>query len=720
MKRKSRAPKDPRTVISDLIARKEHARAIAFLRGRFKGRSPGPRLRLELADVLVLAGKGEEAVPILMEVTEELLAHGNVATAMATLKKVEQIDPEASRLEKRVASLLGQKPAPPVPPPEPSPPEPARGDERAKTQPVDPEVSRRLAEPSVQRDDDESDTAPVILPPEPAALGGANDAAAGSASDAATGPGEVGDRIRTVFRRFLATLPGGVAESASAAAQVESVRVAPPEPEASAVTAPDSGGESSSVMSAEDFRTELLNLVHDLAQSRPAPPASAQDPEFPVAATVAGSPLFRDLSPAELTAVLRGLRLHRFEGGDIILTEGERGDSVYIVAKGIVRVWVRNPEGRNFPVGEVGEGDFFGEIGSLSGRPRSATVTAAGRCELLEIDKAGLDRLAHEHPRAREVLEELYIRRASSPEAAAVRAVPLVMSDDQRRAVAALEALFGESRWDPRIRLRLAAVLLRAGKYEDTIPILVHLADDLARQGYPEKAIAVLKKIERIQHRNVEELSLAPRSKSAAPAGDAVPLEPPAGSAARRPGAGNREGFFQDWLLDMVRKTVHPAPSDSFVIAPADSSALRAYAPGLLASPLFAGFSEDELLAVIQELRLVTFEPGDIVVTEGEPGESVFILAVGAVKVFTRDAGGRSVAKASLKEGGFFGEIAALTGRPRTATVTVAAHSEMLELEPAALQALDVSHPGVRVVLEAAYRERRADGRGGTVRTAPS
>ena len=710
MKRKSRAPKDPRTVVRDLVARKEHARAIAFLKGQFKGRSPGPRLRLELADVLVLAGKGEEAVPILIEVTEELLAHGNVATAMAALKKVEQIDPEASRLEKRVASLLGPKPTAPLPPPAPSPPEPAAGDERAKTQPLDPEVSRRLAEPLVQGDDDESATAPVILPPELAALGAANDAAAG----------EVGERIRTVFRRFLATLPGGVAESANAAAQEESVEVVSAEREVSAVTVPDPAGESSSAMSAEDFRTELLNLVQDLAQSRPPPPASAQDPEFPVAATVAGSPLFRDLSPAELTAVLRGLRLHRFEGGDIVLTEGERGDSVYIVAKGTVRVWVRNPEGRNFPVGEVGEGEFFGEIGSLSGRPRSATVTAAGRCELLEIDKAGLDRLAHEHPRAREVLEELYIRRASSPEAAAVRAVPLAMSDAQRRAVGALEALFGESRWDPRIRLRLAAVLLRAGKYEDTVPILVRLADDLARQGYPEKAIAVLKKIERIQHRHVEELTLAPRAKSAAPAGDGRPAEPPAGSPARPPAAGNREGYFQDWLLDMVRKAVRPAPSASFAIAPAESSALRAYAPGLLASPLFVGFSEDELLAVIQELRLLTFEAGDIVVTEGEPGESVFILAVGAVKVFTRDAGGRSVAIASLKEGGFFGEISALSGRSRTASVTAAAHCEMLELEPAALQALDVSHPGVRVVLEAAYRERTTDGRAGTFRTAPS
>jgi CRP-like cAMP-binding protein len=712
MKRRSRAPaKDPRAIVSDLISRKEHARAIAFLRGQVKGRSPGPRLRLELADVLLLAGKGEEAVPILMEVTEELLAHGNVATAIAALKKVEQIDPEASRLEERVASLLDHKPRALVPPAEPSPPQPASGDERAKTQPLDPDIAKRLAEPPVPTRDDESVTAPLILPPELAALA--------AASDAAAGPGEVGERIRTVFRRFLATLPGGVAEAVDAAAPEENVKVAPDEPEAREVRAAEPAGESSLAMSAEDFRTELLNLVQDLAQSRPAPQASARDPEFPVAATVAGSPLFKDLSPADLTAVLRGLRLHHFEGGDVILTEGERGDSVYIVAKGTVRVSVRNPEGRNFPVGDVGEGDFFGEIGSLSGRPRSATVTAAGRCELLEIDKAGLDRLAHEHPRAREVLEELYIRRASSPEAAAVRAVPLAMSDTQRRAVGALEAHFGESRWDPRMRLRLAAVLLRAGKYEDTVPILVHLADDLARQGYPEKAIAVLKKIERIQRRHVEELSVAPRSKPALPAGAAGPAEPPAESPAHRPAPANTEGYFQDWLLDMARKAVRPAAS-AFAPPPADSSALRAYTPGLLASPLFDGFSEDELLAVIQELRLVTFSAGDIVVTEGEPGESVFILAVGAVKVFTRDAGGRSVAIASLKEGGFFGEISALSGRARTATVTAAAHSEMLELDRAALDALDVSHPGVRVVLEAAYRERTTDGRAVTVRTAPS
>ena len=51
------------------------------------------------------------------------------------------------------------------------------------------------------------------------------------------------------------------------------------------------------------------------------------------------------------------------------------------------------------------------------------------------------------------------------------------------------------------------------------------------------------------------------------------------------------------------------------------------YAQRLLATPLFGGLGEEELLAVVRGLRLHIFEPGDVIVTEGEPGESLFILA---------------------------------------------------------------------------------------------
>ena len=109
----------------------------------------------------------------------------------------------------------------------------------------------------------------------------------------------------------------------------------------------------------------------------------------------------------------------------------------------------------------------------------------------------------------RETLESVYIERASSPEAAAIRAVPVDASSHQR-AIEVLEAYFGESRWEPRMRLRLADLLVKAGKQEDAVPLLVGLAADLDRAGYPEKAIAILKKIERIRKHNVEEVNLAP------------------------------------------------------------------------------------------------------------------------------------------------------------------------------------------------------------------
>jgi cAMP-dependent protein kinase regulator len=136
---------------------------------------------------------------------------------------------------------------------------------------------------------------------------------------------------------------------------------------------------------------------------------------------------------------------------------------------------------------------------------------------------------------------------------------------------------------------------------------------------------------------------------------------------------------------------------------------LRAYGPGLLANPLFEDFSEEELVAFIRGLKLLTFEPGDVIITEGEPGQSVFILANGGVKVFVRGADGGSVLLGALGEGAFFGEISTLSGRPRTATITAAEPCDILELDRAGLDALSAAHPRVRTVLAAFSQARSAD-----------
>jgi CRP-like cAMP-binding protein len=463
-------------------------------------------------------------------------------------------------------------------------------------------------------------------------------------------------------------------------------------------------------MSEEAFRQNLLDIVEDVLH-RPPPPETAKTADrarvLDLAGRMVASRLFKDLSDEELLEVVRGLRLHTFEPGEIVVTEGEVGQSLFTLATGRVKVFVANPDRRNFEVALLTEGDFFGEISSLSGRPRSATVVAASVCELLELDRPTLDSIARTHQRVRDVLEASYIERASSPEAAAVRAVLLPDAGTRRKAIEVLESHFGESRWDPRMRLRLADILLKAGKDEDAIPILIGLADELAREGFADKAVAIIKKIEQVQRRNVEVVNLAPllRTDVAAALPDPAALGVAAGP---RPRAITDERFH-GWLVDVVRDTVSGPRSEGLSESERARAGLRGYGPGLLANPLFEGLREEELVAFIGGLKLLSFDPGDVIVTEGESGQGVFILSTGEVKVFVRGPDHRSVMVGTLGEGSFFGEISTLSGRPRTATVTAAAACEILELDRAALDAITATHPRVREVLETFSAARSAD-----------
>src|SRR5215212_1393275 len=61
---------------------------------------------------------------------------------------------------------------------------------------------------------------------------------------------------------------------------------------------------------------------------------------------------------------------------------------------------------------QLGEGDFFGEVSVLTGKPRTATITAAQRTELLRLDKTKLDGVLAKFPGIRKVLDEFYVKRA--------------------------------------------------------------------------------------------------------------------------------------------------------------------------------------------------------------------------------------------------------------------------------------------------------------------
>jgi CRP-like cAMP-binding protein len=91
--------------------------------------------------------------------------------------------------------------------------------------------------------------------------------------------------------------------------------------------------------------------------------------------------------------------------------------------------------------------------------------------------------------------------------------------------------------------------------------------------------------------------------------------------------------------------------------------------------PLFADCSKTELRALAKSTDEIDLREGTVMTREGRPGREFFVLIEGTARV-TRD--GRQVAE--LKGGDWFGEIALITNRPRTATVTATSAVDVLVL----------------------------------------
>jgi CRP-like cAMP-binding protein len=100
----------------------------------------------------------------------------------------------------------------------------------------------------------------------------------------------------------------------------------------------------------------------------------------------------------------------------------------------------------------------------------------------------------------------------------------------------------------------------------------------------------------------------------------------------------------------------------------------------LRAVPLFSGMSTHELMSILRSTHGVGFEPGSVIVREGERGKGFFVVTKGTAAVSVE---GTHVA--TLGPGSYFGEMAVIDGGPRTATITATASMFMLELTPTAL-----------------------------------
>src|SRR5213592_3328641 len=125
---------------------------------------------------------------------------------------------------------------------------------------------------------------------------------------------------------------------------------------------------------------------------------------------------------------------------------------------------------------------------------------------------------------------------------------------------------------------------------------------------------------------------------------------------------------------------------------------------------LFAELNPDSLAKLGSCLKTSEFPPAEVIVREGAPGVSMYIIKSGLVEVRKKDpVTGIDFLVTNLSEGAAVGEMSLLTGKPRSATVSTVTHTVVFTLTRADFRNLLTQHPEISLGLARIMAERLED-----------
>jgi small-conductance mechanosensitive channel/CRP-like cAMP-binding protein len=127
--------------------------------------------------------------------------------------------------------------------------------------------------------------------------------------------------------------------------------------------------------------------------------------------------LFRSLKENERHALARSMRRAPFAEGELMTRQGAEATWLYIIERGSVSVRVSVDGARAREVASLHEGDYFGEMGLMTGEPRSATVVALSNVDSFRLDKEAFRDMLQSRPGIADQLAEDLARRRTELEA---------------------------------------------------------------------------------------------------------------------------------------------------------------------------------------------------------------------------------------------------------------------------------------------------------------
>ncbi len=393
-------------------------------------------------------------------------------------------------------------------------------------------------------------------------------------------------------------------------------------------------------------------------------------------------PLLSGLDEESLLAIAHQIIPVEKKKGEFIVQAGQPPEALFIIESGQVHL-LSTEEGGDFS--ELAEGESFGELAVLTGKPHSRSAQAANDLFLWALPAAEFEALTQQYPDIRLAFSET-IRE------------PL-LAQDQGRAVE-----------------RLAAMPLFASLSEDVLwavserLLLRHVpAGELVfSEGAPGDALYLIDsgEVEIVSDRRSGSIVLARLGVDEFFGEMALLTGRPRSSAARTSTHTNLWVLYRSDFDDLINRFPAISLALSKVLSQRLADMDRRFSESHLRGlKLLAGLSSSQLENVSQRLKPVRYRQGETIIREGDPGDEMYFIESGRVRV-VRQSGSRPLLLAEMGAGDVFGEMSLLTGKARSASVTALSEVNLWSLSEADFNELASAYPNLALALSRLLSER--------------
>jgi len=393
-------------------------------------------------------------------------------------------------------------------------------------------------------------------------------------------------------------------------------------------------------------------------------------------------PFLAGLKDQALAAIARRLVPLEKKRGELIVESGQPPEALFLIESGRVHLH-SSEEGGDFA--ELGEGETFGEMALLTGKPHVRTAQAATDVVLWALPAAEFEPLTADYPEVRLALSQSL----HGP----------LLAQDMGRAIE-----------------RLATMPLFAGLSEEVLwavaqrLLLRHVpaGELIFAEGSPGDALFLIDsgQVELTSGGKAGRAALARLGADEFFGETALLTGKPRSTAARAATHTNLWVLYRSDFDDLVNRYPSISLALSRVLSQRLAEMDRRFTEGHLRGlRLLAGLSPGQLEEISRRLRPVRFRQGETILREGEAGEELFFIEAGRVQV-VRGQEGRLLLLAELEAGDLFGEMALLTGAPRSATVTALSDVDLWVLSKADFDDVVTAYPNLALALSRLLSER--------------